>query len=187
MLQQFRIKKDKERANVKFKLYKNYLSNYSSIVDVGTGSGQFSGVLQDKGYAVTAIDITDKTNADKITPVLYDGKKLPLQDGSFDISMLITVLHHCPEPEEVFAEAVRVSRKRLFILEDVYNNWVMKRLTWFMDSLMNLEFAGHPHSNKSETGWENLFRQHNLKIVHKKKVKILSIFTQVVYVLDKED
>ena len=186
MLKKFKIKKDQERAAVKFKLYKDYLLKNSHIVDIGTGSGQFSAVLQDKGYNVTAVDIVDKTNTNDIAPVVYDGQQLPFQGESFDISMLITVLHHCPDPEQVFAEAVRVSRKRIFILEDVYSNWVMKRLTWFMDSLMNLEFAGHPHSNKSEAEWENLFNKHNLKVVHKKKVKILLIFTQVVFVLDKE-
>ena len=186
MLKKFKIKKDQERAAVKFKLYKDYLLKNSHIVDIGTGSGQFSTVLQDKGYNVTAVDIIDKTNTNDITPVVYDGQQLPFQNENFDISMLITVLHHCPKPEQVFAEAVRVSRKRVFILEDVYSNWVMKHLTWFMDSLMNLEFTGHPHSNKSEAEWENLFNKHNLKVVYKKKVKILLIFTQVVYALDKE-
>ena len=185
ILKKFKVKKDRERATIKFELYKDHLLQNSHIIDIGTGSGQFSAVLQDKDYHVTAVDIINKTNTNKIAPVLYDGQNLPFQDKSFDISMLITVLHHCPDPEQVFSEAVRVSCKRLFILEDVYNNMIMKRLTWFMDSLMNLEFAGHPHSNKSEAGWENLFKQHNLKIVHKKKVKILLIFTQVVYVLDK--
>ena len=186
MLKKFKIKKDKERARVKFKLYKHHLLKNSHIIDIGTGSGQFSADLQDKGFNVSAVDIIDKTNTSDVAPVVYDGKKIPFQNESFDISMLITVLHHCPDPEQVFAEAVRVSSKRIFILEDVYNNWVMKRLTWFMDSLMNLEFAGHPHSNKSEAEWEDLFSQYNLKIIHKKKVKILLIFTQVVYVLDKK-
>ena len=105
--------------------------------------------------------------------------------GRFDISMLITVLHHCPQPEDVFAEAVRVSKDKIFVLEDVYSNWLMKRFTWFMDSLMNLEFIGHPHTNKSEYEWEKLFDLHHLKLIYKKKVKILFIFTQVVYVLEK--
>ena len=185
MLKPFKIKKDKERARTKFNLFKEFIDDKSKIIDIGCGSGQFSLELQNKNHEVTAVDVRDKTNTKAITPVIYDGVKLPFDDNQFDISMLITVMHHCQHPDDVFAEAVRVSKNKIFVLEDVYSNCFMKRLTWFMDSLMNLEFKGHPHTNKSESGWDKLFKAHNLKLIHKKKVKILLIFTQVVYVLEK--
>ena len=185
MLKSFKIKKDQEREKTNFNLFKEYIGDKSKIIDIGCGSGQFAFELQNKNHEVTAVDVKDKTNTKDIKPVIYDGMKLPFDDNQFDISMLITVMHHCPQPDSVFAEAVRVSKDKIFVLEDVYSNWIMKRLTWFMDSLMNLEFKGHPHTNKSESGWENLFKSHNLKLIHKKKVKILLIFTQVVYVLEK--
>ena len=185
MFKSYKIKKDKARAKTKFNLFKKFIDTNSKIIDIGCGSGQFALELQNKNHDVTAVDVNDKTNTIAITPVIYDGLKLPFKNNQFNICMLITVLHHCHKPNDVFAEAVRVSKDKIFVLEDVYSNWFMKRLTWFMDSLMNYEFIGHPHTNKSENEWEKLFKLHNLKLIHKKKVKILLIFSQVVYVLEK--
>lgn len=185
MFQKLKLQLDKKRAVVKHELFKDFIPNNSSIIDVGTGSGQFAALLQNKGHKITAVDVVNKTNTNEIAPVIYDGKTLPFQPNAFNIGMLITVLHHCPNPELVFNEVVKVSKDKIFVLEDVYNNLFMKYLTWFADSLANFEFIGHPHTNKSEKAWEALFNNHNLKIIHKKKVKIMVIFTQVVYVLEK--
>lgn len=186
MFKNIRIKKDRNRALTKFSIFKDYLPKNASILDVGTGSGQFAQLLHEKGFQIQAVDIVDKTNSNKITPSIYDGEKLSFKSNRFDVGMLITVLHHCPKPEIVFEEVMRVSGKRIFILEDVYNNPVMKYLTWFADSIVNFEFMGHPHTNKSEADWEKLFKEHRLNIIHKKKVKVLFIFTQVAYVLEKD-
>ncbi|MCR9183003.1 MAG: class I SAM-dependent methyltransferase [Flavobacteriaceae bacterium] len=186
MIKKIRILKDQKRAQTKKELFKEYLPSHSKIIDIGTGSGQFSLVLKEDGHQITSVDIKDKTNTNFITPTVYDGEKLPFENNSFDISMLITVLHHCPNPEKVFQEAVRVSKSRIFVLEDVYSNFVMKYLTWWMDSLMNLEFFGHPHTNKSEAAWEDLFKDNKLGVIYKKKVKVLGIFNQVAYVLEKK-
>ncbi len=186
MINKFRILKDQKRAQTKKDLFKEYVPTHSKIIDIGAGSGQFSLSLKEEGHQVNAVDIKDRTNTEFIHPVVYDGTKLPFENNSFDISMLITVLHHCPHPEIVFKEAVRVSKNRIFVLEDVYSNKLMKYLTWGMDSLANLEFFGHPHTNKSETEWEALFMENNLTVIHKRRVKVLFIFTQVVYVLEKK-
>ncbi|MBZ9650474.1 class I SAM-dependent methyltransferase [Psychroflexus montanilacus] len=178
--------KDKRRNSSKAKLIGGFLNDSTTIVDIGTGSGGFAHFLSQNNFKVTPVDVVDKTAQDGITPVIYDGLHLPFNDETFDASMLITVLHHCPNPEQVFAEAVRVSKTKIIVLEDVYSNKIMKRLTWFMDSLVNMEFKGHPHSNKSEAQWEALFQQHNLKVKKKTKTQVLAIFTQVMYHLEKQ-
>ncbi|MFN2261697.1 MAG: class I SAM-dependent methyltransferase [Psychroflexus sp.] len=177
--------KDRRRNASKATLIGDFFNSSKTIIDIGTGSGGLANYLKNRNFDVTSVDVVDKTIHKHITPVIYDGLHLPFKDQSFDASMLITVLHHCPDPEQVFSEAVRVSNGKIIILEDVYSNWLMKRLTWFMDSLVNMEFKGHPHSNKSETEWEALFQQHNLKVKKKTKAKVLAIFTQVMYHLEK--
>lgn len=178
--------KDKRRNASKSRLIGDFLSQNETIVDIGTGSGGLANYLNQNNFEVTTVDVVDKTVHSQITPVIYDGLNLPFKDKNFDVSMLITVLHHCPNPEQVFAEAVRVSKQKIVVLEDVYSNGLMKKLTWFMDSLVNAEFKGHPHSNKSEAQWEALFQKHNLKIKKKTKTKVLAIFTQVMYHLEKQ-
>ncbi len=187
MIQTILKTKDKQRAKTKKKLFGKFISSNSKIIDIGTGSGQYSLTLKNAGHTITSVDIKDRTNTKFITPILYDGKKLPFENNSFDVSLLITVLHHCPEPDIVFKEALRVSKKRLIILEDVYRSHLMKYLTWGMDRLVNLEFFGHPHTNKSEEEWEALFKANGLTITHKQKLKVLLIFSQVLYVLDKTE
>lgn len=177
--------KDKRRNASKAKLIGDFLNHSKTILDIGTGSGGLANYLKNKDFDVTSVDVVDKTIHQHITPVIYDGQKLPFDDHSFDTSMLITVLHHCPNPEQVFAEAVRVSNRKIIILEDVYSTWLMKRLTWFMDSLVNMEFKGHPHSNKPEAEWEALFQEHCLVVKKKTRTKVLAIFTQVMYHLEK--
>jgi ubiquinone/menaquinone biosynthesis C-methylase UbiE len=177
--------KDKLRNRSKAKLIGNFLKSSKSIIDIGAGSGGLANYLKYKGFDVIPVDVVDKNLYNNLSPVIYDGKHLPFEDEAFDVSMLITVLHHCHYPEQVFSEAVRVSKRKLIILEDVYSNAIMKHLTWFMDSLVNMEFKGHPHTNKSEAEWETLFRRHNLKVKKKTKTKILIFFTQVMYHLEK--
>lgn len=178
--------KDKRRNVSKAKLINNFLNQSHTIIDIGTGSGGLANYLMENNFEVTSVDVIDKTVHKAITPIIYDGLHLPFEDKSFDASMLITVLHHCTNPEQVFSEAVRVSKKKIMVLEDVYSNWLMKRLTWFMDSLVNMEFKDHPHTNKSEAEWEALFQKHNLGIKKKTKTKVLAIFTQVMYHLEKQ-
>ncbi len=177
--------KDKRRNFAKNRLIGDFLDTSFAVVDIGTGSGGFAKFLQRKGLEVTPVDVVDKSTYADLSAVLYDGKHLPFETNSFDASLLITVLHHCTNPEQVFEEAVRVSNSKIVVLEDVYSNWLMKRLTWLMDSLVNLEFRGHPHSNKTETEWETLFRNHGLIVNKKIKTKVLLIFTQVMYHLEK--
>lgn len=186
MFKKNKLRSDKKRALVKYNLFSQFIPSKSSIIDVGTGSGQFAALLQEKGFEVTAVDVVNKSNSDQIVPIIYDGKKLPFKANSFNIGMLITVLHHCQNPELVFKEVCKISKDRIFVLEDVYNNLFMKYLTWLADSIANFEFIGHPHTNKSEKDWEILFSNLNLSLIYKKKVKILLLFTQVVYVLEKK-
>ena len=179
--------KDKRRSISKAKLLGDFIDDRETVLDIGTGSGSFANYLSKFGFKVSTVDVVDKTIHSQINPIIYNGRDLPFEDHSFEASMLITILHHCQDPDRVFAEAVRVSKHKIIVLEDVYSNWVMKQLTWWMDSLVNLEFKGHPHTNKSEAEWEALFEKHQLEVKKKTKTKVLAIFTQVMYHLEKKD
>jgi len=45
------------------------------------------------------------------------------------------------------------------IIEDIYGGLVGKYATFFFDNLFNLEFFGHPHSNKSDEEWKKCFKK----------------------------
>lgn len=154
-------------------------------LDMGTGNGGLVRALRGRGADITTVDVKDISFFPEVQPVIYDGTTLPFPDQSFDSVTIITVLHHTPDPEVLLREAVRVSRKSMVIMEDIYRNPVQKHLTFFMDSLVNLEFAGHPHTNRDHAGWMETFLRLGLKVVHEEQFRTLGLFRQVVWKLEK--
>lgn len=70
------------------------------------------------------------------------------------------------------------------VIEDVYEGRVMEWLTKRFDSLMNLEFKGHPHSNRTDKDWLASFEQLGLTLRHRTVYRVAGVFKQAVYVLE---
>ena len=77
---------------------KQFLSPGDKILDLGSGIGMFSHILQEQGYQVTPIDVKDKSLYPRVLPLIYNGKKLPFADHSFDVCLLLSVHHHTQNP-----------------------------------------------------------------------------------------
>lgn len=140
-----------------------FLTPGEKILDYGAGTCMFSKVFTDRGYKVTSVDVRAYSYYSDIQPIIYDGKTLPFPDKSFDTCILMAVLHHTQDPEAVLREAIRVSKK-LIILEDVISSPLQKYYTYIIDSIMNKEFFGHPHTNKDDTAWKNIFSKYKLTL-----------------------
>lgn len=175
----------KRWAEGKLRHIGGYLPPGGRLLDLGCGKGAVSLMLKNQGYEIVCADITDKSAAEQIQPVLYDGLHLPWPDDCFDAVLLLTVLHHTNNPEQVLREAKRVG-KRIIIIEDVYTNWVQKRLTFLLDSLFNLEFFGHPHTNKTDEGWRRCFDSLNLDLKAAFGRRVMLVCHQIAYCLDKQ-
>ena len=161
-----------------------YLGTGDRILDIGSGSGHIARRLKEMGYAVTALDIVDKSMFEDVRPVRYDGKTIPFADDSFDIAFLVTVLHHVTDPVALLRETKRVAR-RIVVIEDLYRGVLQKYLTYAMDSILNREFIGHPHSNKSKEEWEEAFRALGLTIVDQRAHVFWRFFTSGTFYLKK--
>lgn len=165
------------------KQFEQYLNKNDTILDVGSGDCKICEILKERGHSVTPLDVKNLSCCDNIEPILYDGKKIPFKDNKFDVALIITVLHHTPNPAEIIKEAKRVC-KRIIIVEDINENKFRKYLTNFLDSLYNLEFIGHPHSNKTDQEWKSLFKKLELKIKDMEYIKPIPVFRNVVYHLE---
>ena len=143
-------------AEFKIRRISEHLSKKDKTLDVGTGPGSVCFLLNREGYNLTPIDVIDQTLSSEVEPLIYNGEKLPFDDNSFDTALILTVLHHTSKPEQVISEAMRVANK-IIIIEDIYSNPIQKYLTFIVDSIVNMEFARHPHSNKSNTEWKTTF------------------------------
>lgn len=181
----FREKFIRTKANIKYKRIFSYLRKNDRILDIGTGNGALCKSLLENGFEVQPLDIRNNSFFKDLKPIIFDGVHIPYPDNSFDTALLITVLHHTDNPEGLLREAARVAAK-IIIMEDVYTNIFQKKLTFLTDSLVNLEFFGHPHTNKTDGEWKSVFENEGLKVISQlDHVDFLILFRQVTYVLRK--
>ncbi|PIR66316.1 MAG: SAM-dependent methyltransferase [Parcubacteria group bacterium CG10_big_fil_rev_8_21_14_0_10_36_14] len=172
------------RARDMVKKIQSFLDKKDLILDIGSGTCNVCEILSNKGYKITPLDVQNLSFVNNMKPVIYDGNKIPFNDNRFDKSLILTVLHHTPEPEKILYEAKRVSKK-IIIIEDIYVNWLHKYVTYFFDSLLNLEFAGHPHTNKDDKQWKKTFEKLGLKLIDVKYNYSLLVFKHATYYLEK--
>ncbi|OGM19940.1 hypothetical protein A2714_04280 [Candidatus Woesebacteria bacterium RIFCSPHIGHO2_01_FULL_38_9] len=162
----------------------SYLKKGDQILDIGSGTCNLVEILRTMRFNVTPLDIIDLSFVPGIKPTIYDGIVIPFEDNQFDLSLLITVLHHTPDPERLLLEAKRVS-KRLVVIEDVYTTAVQKYLTYAMDNISNFEIFVNPHSNKDDVGWKHTFNKLGFKLKDVKQVPFWGIFLSATYYLEK--
>ncbi len=141
-------------------------------------------VLNENKYNVIPVDIKNLSFIEEIKPIIYDGKSMPFRDKTFDMSIILTVLHHTNQQNQVLKEAMRVTRKKILIIEDIYNNKIDKFITQVLDSIINLEIRGHPHSNRTDSEWKEYFKSFNLKVLNVRYPPRYFIFKPVIYELE---
>jgi len=167
----------------KLRWMKKHLTFMGSHIEIGSGPGSVLDVMRRANYFIDGLDIRDTSFREDLRPILYDGKTMPFCKHAYDTALLPTVLHHTRDPEAIIAEAARIA-KRVIIIEDVYEGRIMEWLTKRLDSLMNLEFFGHPHSNRTDDEWQATFERLGLSVNHRSIHRIGGIFKQAVYVVE---
>ena len=145
-------------ARQKFIRIKPALGTQDRVLDIGSGYGTVTQEMRRQGFQTTPVDVRDQAIHPELQPVLADGAQLPFANQEFDTALLLTVLHHTPQPEQVLAEAARVSAQVL-VIEDVYRNKLQQYLTYFADSLFNFEFKGAPSYEQNESGLDGCLRK----------------------------
>ena len=94
-----------------------------SVLDVGTGSGVFAEAFLQRGLEAAGCDVSEEMveAARKQVPgATFVGgamERLPYEAGSFDLVFLGHVLHETDDVDRALAEARRVARVRVAILE----------------------------------------------------------------------
>ena len=99
-----------------------YLDSADRILDVGAGNCILCRELCRRGYDVVPVDLKNLSFVDEVVPVVYDGAAFPFGKDSFDVALLITVLHHAPDPDAVLEEVRRVT-KRIIVIEEIYEHF----------------------------------------------------------------
>ncbi len=155
------------------------------ILDIGSGNGLAAHLLRKKGFDIVPMDIHEGQYDDSEKPIVYDGKKIPFADNTFQSGIILTVLHHIDNPDEILQEATRVC-KNLVIMEDIYNNKLEQYLTYFLDSLANLFYSPCPHTNKNDAEWKAAFEKYGLTLKSAEYRHVIFFIRQGIYVLEKK-
>jgi ubiquinone/menaquinone biosynthesis C-methylase UbiE len=153
-------------------LIKQYVQDGDTVLDIGCGSMLFLKSIADiKAIKPTGIDVIDINKTD-LPFYRYDGQHVPFDNGSFDTVLICLVLHHIPYANQatVIKEALRVTKKRLIIVEEVYSTSAEKIWLKINDKLGNItEPTMHmDYSFRTKADWLSM-----LQIERTKNIEVL--------------
>lgn len=165
-----------DRAKFMVDKFDKYLTP-GSLLDLGCGTGHIGITAKilchDRVQDLTLVDVVPRGNAlgQRLIAIPcakalaqrhwvfyehYDGYILPYAGRSFKNVLLAFVLHHAADSDTVLASAwaAVAGHGRLIILEDTPDSRAKAWWNKLFDSIVNLEFCGHPRGNLNEEEWE---------------------------------
>lgn len=90
-----------------------------SILDIGCGVGASMNELKKFGFKCTGIEYNlqyvEKCRSQGLVVKHMNAEKLNFDDNSFDTTLIIEVLEHVEDPQQVLMEAFRVSKLNIII------------------------------------------------------------------------
>ena len=144
-----------------------YVKPNFKILDIGSGSGICAKRISEKlGVKITLVDVVDKRKVE-LPLTLYDGRKLPFKNNSFDVTLLIFVLHHAQDLKAVLSEAKRVTKDKIIVYEDIITRNPFDKVDSFLhgfafNKTWNLE---NEAIFRSEKEWKEIFNKLGLRII----------------------
>jgi 2-polyprenyl-3-methyl-5-hydroxy-6-metoxy-1,4-benzoquinol methylase len=150
-----------------------FIKPQSTVLDVGAGNMLISKYLMESiQVQVQGIDIIDM-NLTHLPHKLFDGAKIPFKDNSFEISLLIGVLHHVANQKELLNDVKRVTSSKVIVFEDTYQNNIEKTWVRIRDIIGNLPEEVHMNfalNFRTETEWNSFFKDVGLNIEFQKSL-----------------
>ena len=143
------------------RLIKNIIRplTFESVLDVGCGDGLIDHLITQRRPDVTISGVDLIVRPQTHIPVsAFDGKRIPFEDGAFDIVMFVDVLHHTEDPAILLAEARRVARRAVVLKDHTRDGLLAGPTLRFMDWVGN---APHgiplPYNYWPERRWREAF------------------------------
>ena len=151
------------------------------IIDLGCGDCALTKFIQQNIPAntkFTPVDVLD-ISLNEIKPLIYDGEKLPFRNDYFDLGYISNTLHHCEDEKKVLRELIRVCKKDILILEEVYGNSIEKYVTYANDWIANrLESAeiNVPFNFHTDRQWKKIFEEVGCNLISQQRIYQLPLW-----------
>ena len=170
-----------------FEKFSPYILNTKTL-KLGNGLGHLSELIRPVTSELSILDIqTYPLTVNKDRVELYNGSIIPYPDKSFDTTIIVFTLHHIPHSKQYFQEIMKVTKKRIIVLEETYDNIFQKIHLYYRDWIVNNK-ADQPcdlywNSYFSRKALNNLIASNNLSQVYRYTKKHKSYYKELV-VLD---
>jgi ubiquinone/menaquinone biosynthesis C-methylase UbiE len=158
-----------------FPKYKQKIAGYitgmcednSKILDVGCDDGSLAVQIMKINPTLRMVGIDIQANRPaKIPRKIYNGRKIPYKNKSFDIAIAVDVLHHTKNIPELLKEMKRVSKKYIIIKDHVTNTklsrFIHSAIDYLLSRLFRIQYSANFLSSRQ---WNILFRNFNLRII----------------------
>jgi ubiquinone/menaquinone biosynthesis C-methylase UbiE len=154
----------------------NMLPPEGRVLEIGAGTGWQARMLGERGYDVSAIDISSSIyKPDCVWSITeYDGKNIPFEDESFDIIYSSNTLEHIPDVYEFQKEIYRALKPEGVVVHVLpSSSWrLWSNITHLLKS-WTIPKAHGEHASNSLTEvnyfrrrwWAKLFHETGWKIV----------------------
>ncbi len=112
------------------------ISHFTSVLDVGCGTGALLGLLKGPGRRLAGADLSPKMIQEAEKKLgrsagleVADAEKLPWRTGSFDLVVCSLSFHHYPNPQKALAEMRRVlKREGELVLGDPWTPFPLRQI-----------------------------------------------------------
>ncbi|HZC66472.1 MAG TPA: class I SAM-dependent methyltransferase [Candidatus Dormibacteraeota bacterium] len=126
------------RVRVLAKILAERLPQGASVLDIGCGDGTIAALIAKLRSDISMQGVEVLPRADCQIPCLaFDGNTLPFGVQSFDVAMLVDVLHHTSDVSVLLKEAARVSRQLVLLKDHLSENAFDHATLRFMDWVGN--------------------------------------------------
>ncbi len=117
------------------------------VLDAGTGTGRFASPLQERGFDVVGLDVSqammDEARGKGVRGLVRAGlERMPFGERSFDSCVMVHVLHLMNDPNDLISEVTRVCRSRVVSLVETSDGVSVRDLYLELRSELGVPWRG---------------------------------------------